>query len=316
MSVLLSNLFGSKYGTCEIDRSTLRSIDDLPEIVAAPTATAPSAPKPAAVQSESVKIPESVEVGEFLKSLFGEKYGSGEIATEQLRSKDDLPVIEFVKAPAQAAPKAPVAPKEPEIIREKVEATVLLTGLFGSGFGSGSVDQSKLRSKDDLPSIEDVKAAMSAVSTPAAVSKTVAEPVHDDKSPVEMTEFLSGLFGANYGSGDIDQSKLRSLSELPTIESVMAAMNQAVQAAATVKPIERTKTETEVLKAKSIEVFKAEGKVKDVLVVIFGSKYGTGDVATEQLRSKYYLPKIEQKIAQPKLESKPKRAAPVLGSRR
>ena len=69
----------------------------------------------------------------------------------------------------------------------------------------------------------------------------------------------------------------------------MAAMNQAVQAAATVKPVVRTKTETEAPKAKSIEVFKAEGKVKYILVGIFGSKYGTGDVATEQLRSKYHL---------------------------
>ena len=51
----------------------------------------------------------------------------------------------------------------------------------------------------------------------------------------------------------------------------MAAMNQEVQAAATVKPVERTKTETEAPKVKPIEVFKAEGKVKDVLVGIFGS---------------------------------------------
>ena len=61
-----------------------------------------------------------------------------------------------------------------------------------------------------------------------------------------------------YGSGNIDQSKLLSFSELPTIESVIAAMNQAVQAAATVKPVVSTKTETEAPKAKSIEVFKAE----------------------------------------------------------
>ena len=229
----LQALFGSQYGTGEMSREKLRSADDLPkvEVRAKPTNQKPEPAK--RVEPEIIRP--AIPVEKLLSTIFGDRYGSGEVSHDNLRDMSDFEIVMAILAKESAAPAAAKAgkpePRVKEPLRESVEVGAFLGSLFAANYGTGKIDKSRLRSVDDLPVID-----LSQPSKPTTVKSEPPPP--PQKESVEMGEFLSGLFGTSYGSGSIDQSKLRSLEDLPTIETVMAAMNQAVQAAATVKPIE------------------------------------------------------------------------------
>ena len=151
-----------------------------------------------------------------LVGIFGSKYGTGDVATEQLRSKDDLPKIEpkiaQPKLESKPKPAAPVSAPEPV----SVSASVFLAGLFGEKYGTGQVEKTKLRSKADLPEVSfsnlsvEPKKTQPVQAAPAPVSASI-------KTESVSSEVLSKLFGPSFGTGEVSRAQHRSADYIPKL---------------------------------------------------------------------------------------------------
>ena len=250
---LLQCIFGEGFGTGQIDTSKLRSIDDLPNLTQEPTQTThqPSPPPSSA---------EQIDLEGTLEKLFGPRYGSGMLDTSLLRSIEDLPKLDFSFAPPPTSSQ-PVMVEQDEIPREPIEIETVLGLIFGSQYGAGVMDNSKLRSTEDLPKFKRVE------KVEEKVEETV-NPISYD--PIEPNTFLQMLFGEDYGSKTISTVNLRARDQLPA--QVVTTLKQP-----------RPPTPEKMVNL-------PQGDLSTFLTTLFGSHYGSGVVAVEQLRSKSDLP--------------------------
>ena len=177
---------------------------------------------------------EPLNLDDFLQALFGSQYGSGEMSREKLRSADDLPKVEVRAKPTNQNPE-PAKRVEPEIIRPAIPVEKLLSTIFGDRYGSGEVSRDNLR---DMSDFEIVMANLAKeTSAPAAAKAAKPEPRAEEplRESVEVGAFLGSLFGANYGTGEIDKSRLRSVDDLPVIDLSQPSKPTAVKSEPKIK---------------------------------------------------------------------------------
>ena len=86
----LQALFGSQYGSGEMSRAKLRSADDLPKV---DVRTKPTNQKLEIKKVEPEVIRPAIPVEKLLSTIFGDRYGSGEVSRDNLRDMSDFEIV-------------------------------------------------------------------------------------------------------------------------------------------------------------------------------------------------------------------------------
>ena len=196
----LSRLFGDKYGAGVISSENLRSADSLPAVVKQEKVIEKVDPEPEVTSNPVIPL------DDLLMTIFGPRYGTGELSPVRLRPITDFENLTQstpeVKLQAHTRHESPIPPS--------ADPGQCLLALFGEMYGSGNVDTSHLRSKDDLPEV---------LTVPVPVVETQPSEETSTESPacVSLSERLIHVFGDQYGTGQLDTSKLRSADELTLV---------------------------------------------------------------------------------------------------
>ena len=180
---LLVTIFGPRYGTGQFSPVKLREISEFTLIQSQSHEPANDPPK------ADSPLPSSIDSNEFLAKLFGEKYGSGDLETANLRSIEDLQI----NAPDNTECSQLQDTRIDSPLPCAKDSSTLLEAIFGSLYGTGSLDRSQLRSADEIPKVSFNETKPREATPEPFVQKNI-----DPEGALEK------LFGPRYGSGTQD----------------------------------------------------------------------------------------------------------------
>lgn len=180
---LLVTIFGPRYGTGLLSPVKLRDISEFnltqcqeKELINEPTRI-------------DSPLPTSFDSKDFLSQLFGGKYGSGDVETGNLRSIDDLQLHTAEHAPDNTG--SPLHDTRTDFpLPCAKDSKTLLEAIFGSLYGTGTIDRSQLRSVDQIPHVSFNETKPREPTPEPFVQKNI-----DPEGALEK------LFGPRYGSG-------------------------------------------------------------------------------------------------------------------
>ena len=198
----LIGLFGQRYGSKTIDTEKLRSKDQLPTVTQLDTSVNTSSDNKSPVVSVSEPL-NAISENEICKKLFGQNFGTGVQDRSNLRS---LPIDLLFSVQDETVEAIKIVEETPVETRSfsPVDSNTLLTQIFGSLYGTGNIDKSKLSEVRNV-----------VTNTPEDKKSEVKEEV-DVEYVGDVDNFLVQLFGSKYGSKTLSTANLRAVDCQPS----------------------------------------------------------------------------------------------------